>query len=284
MKRLFLLFITIQFLVVARASAPVYQKQDSMFVVRLLKEAPKKQSVAQQMIYFSRKMIGTPYVAKTLDRSKRERLVVNVKEVDCTTFVEYVLALARCSYEGTKSFGDFCKQLQMIRYQNGVVTYGARLHYFSAWIDDNERLGMVKEIQSPVPPFTATQHVLVNYMSLHSETYPQMQGDTSIQKAIKRLEKSVTGEIRRYIPKQNIASSNLYRNTIHDGDIIAIVTNKRGLDTSHIGIAVWHRDGLHMINASAIHHKVVEEPMLLRTYMTKHPSQIGIRIIRPLSK
>jgi hypothetical protein len=36
------------------------------------------------------------------------------------------------------------------------------------------------------------------------------------------------------------------------------------------------------LNASSIHHRVIEEPMLLRTYMMEHPVQIGIRIARPL--
>lgn len=35
-----------------------------------------------------------------------------------------------------------------------------------------------------------------------------------------------------------------------------------------------------MLNASSIHKKVIDEPMLLRTYMMKHPSQIGIRVCR----
>lgn len=59
-----------------------------------------------------------------------------------------------------------------------------------------------------------------------------------------------------------------------------MITNKKGLDTTHIGIASWHQDGLHMLNASSIHKKVIDEPMLLRTYMMKHPSQIGIRVCR----
>ena len=70
------------------------------------------------------------------------------------------------------------------------------------------------------------------------------------------------------------------RNAIQDGDIIAITTKKKGLDTSHIGFAIWHLDGLHFINASQIHKKVVEEPMTLYDYMQKHPSQKGIRIVR----
>ena len=71
-----------------------------------------------------------------------------------------------------------------------------------------------------------------------------------------------------------------FRNAIHDGDIIAIITNKKGLDTTHIGIASWHKDGLHLLNASSIHKKVIDEPMTLYTYMHKHPVQIGIRVCR----
>ena len=96
------------------------------------------------------------------------------------------------------------------------------------------------------------------------------------------METSINGLKCYYIPKASLTDSKLLRQTIHNGDIIAIITSLKGLDTSHIGIAVWHKDGLHMLNASSIHHKVVEEPKLLRTYMLKHPSQLGIRIARPL--
>jgi hypothetical protein len=37
---------------------------------------------------------------------------------------------------------------------------------------------------------------------------------------------------------------------------------------------------LHLLNASSIHKKVIDEPMTLYTYMHKHPVQIGIRVCR----
>ena len=97
---------------------------------------------------------------------------------------------------------------------------------------------------------------------------------------VKALEEQISGKSYRYIPKEQIVDSRLFRNTIHNGDILVMITNKKGLDTTHIGIASWHQDGLHMLNASSIHKKVIDEPMLLRTYMMKHPSQIGIRVCR----
>ena len=69
---------------------------------------------------------------------------------------------------------------------------------------------------------------------------------------IRKLEQSVNGKRYRYVPKGKIANTAVFRNAIHDGDIIAIITNKKGLDTTHIGIASWHKDGLHLLNASSI--------------------------------
>ena len=117
-------------------------------------------------------------------------------------------------------------------------------------------------------------------MSNHYTSYPMLKANPQMVVPIAQMEKKLTGRKYRYIPKSTIRNNNLYRQAIHDGDIIAITTKKEGLDTSHIGIAVWHKDGLHMLNASQIHKKVVEEPMTLYQYMQKHPSQTGIRIIR----
>ena len=77
-----------------------------------------KKKPADWMLYFGRKFIGTPYVGSTLDRADRERLVVKVSGVDCTTFVEQAAALALCAQSGKFTFtvtdatgvavGDYC--------------------------------------------------------------------------------------------------------------------------------------------------------------------------------
>ena len=117
-------------------------------------------------------------------------------------------------------------------------------------------------------------------MSKHTSLYPMLKNNPELVKPIAQMESRLSGNTYRFIPKASIANTKLFRSTIHNGDIIAITTSKAGLDTSHIGIAIWHKDGLHMLNASQIHKKVVEEPMTLYQYMQKHPSQTGIRIVR----
>lgn len=234
------------------------------------------------IVEIAREMRGIPYVAKTLENDSTENLVVNLRQLDCTTYVENVLAIYLCVKNGRKTFDDFCRYLRKIRYADGTVSYPTRQHYFTEWIEENTKDGFVKEMQSPNPPFVAVQRLNLNFMSTHASLYPMLKNNPEMVKPIAKMESRLSGKTYRYIPKASIANNSIFRSAIHDGDIIAITTAKSGLDTSHIGIAVWHKDGLHMLNASQIHKKVVEEPMTLYQYMQKHPSQTGIRIIRIL--
>lgn len=263
-------------------TAVIYKSQDSDKIVSLLKEAHGlKNKPASWMLWFGKKFAGVPYVAGTLDAMAEEKLVVDTRKLDCTTYVEMVTALTMCAEKGETSFTSFCEHLKHVRYIGGKVAYVNRQHYFTVWMDDNEQEGIVQNI-APNPPFTAWQTVSVNWMSVHQSSYKMMMAHPHWLAGIKKLEKSVSGKKYRYIPKGKIANTPLFRQSIHDGDIISIITNKKGLDTTHVGIASWHKDGLHLLNASSIHKKVIDEPMTLYQYMQKHPVQIGIRVCRVL--
>lgn len=261
--------------------ATVSNSEDQKRIETILtKYAKHDTSPSSLIIALAREFKGVPYVAKTLENDSIENLVINTRQLDCTTYVENVLALYLCIKNQKLTFSDYCSFLKNIRYVGGKVSYPTRQHYFTEWIDENTKDGYVEEIQSPNPPFTAKQLLKINFMSTHTQFYPMLKNNPELVKPIAKMESRLSGNIYRFIPKASIANTQLFRSTIHDGDIIAIVTSKGGLDTSHIGIAVWHKDGLHMLNASQIHKKVVEEPMTLYQYMQKHPSQTGIRIVR----
>ena len=259
---------------------PQYTKNDSARVVSLIAQAASQPEGTNLMVYVARQFLDLPYVAKTLENNDRERLVVNLRQLDCTTYVENVLAIVRCVKQGKTTFSDFCRCLQEIRYMDGDVSYAHRLHYFSLWIEENTKMKFVEEIRRPSPPFTAVQTLRINYMTTHSDSYPMLVRDPEQTKEIAKMEQSINGRTYRFIPKETIANTALFRRTIHEGDIIAIVTRKSGLDTSHIGIAVWHEDGLHLLNASLVHKKVVEERRTLHDYMMRNRSQNGIRVVR----
>ena len=254
-----------------------YERSDSLTVCRLLQEAP--QGVVT--LWFARQFLNVPYVAGTLEVNSQEQLVVNTRQLDCTTLVETVAALQICARQGRRQWNDYLEALRRLRYRDGLINgYPSRLHYFSDWIRDNVKKQLVVEVQQPVPPFSAVQQIEASYMSSHPQTYRALRENPSLIDDIRSQEQSLSKTKARYIPKQAISNTALMRRTIQNGDIIAITTSKPGLEIAHLGFAVWQRDGLHLFNASQLHKKVIEEPMTLRRYMQKHPTFTGIRIIR----
>ena len=258
------------------------KKPDYKIIIEgLLKQARQKSSKTNFPIFFARQFLDVPYVAHTLEVNDEEQLVFNVRELDCTTLVETVTALTLCAYRKTFTFQDYRQALQSMRYRNGVIDrYPSRIHYFTDWIVENTKAGIVTEIQQPNPPFTQIQTVKVNYMSQHPQSYKALRQHPEYVAEIAQMEKALTGSKFRFIPKSEVKDTPAMREAVHDGDIIAITCNKPGLDIAHLGFAVWQKDGLHLLNASQLHKKVVEEPMTLYQYLQKHPSHTGIRIIR----
>jgi len=276
--RLFLLLL-LSLPAVAQSSEPVrahYTDQDSMLVERLLATGHT------DVLYYARQFLGRPYVAHTLELyPDDERLVVNTAELDCTTYVDIVAALTLCARRGETTFAQFLHQMQQQRYWDGRChLYPSRIHYFSDWIRDNSRLGYAIEQQQPNPPFTAVQTVSVSYMTTHPDAYVSLHRHPDYLPAIARQEADLTGRQFRYIPTAQVRNSDVLRQAVADGDILCIVTQAPGLDIAHLGIAVWHADGLHMIDASSIQKKVVEETVTLRQYLQRRKNALGIRVVR----
>lgn len=274
-------YIFIVFLMLMLASPSQAQSADSITVTKMLAEARHQDRNICFPLYFARQFIGRPYVAYTLEVADPETLVVNTRQLDCTTLVENVTALTLCAYRNLYTYRDYQNALVSMRYRGGIIDgYPSRIHYFTEWITENSRAGIVTEIQQPNPPFTALQMVKVDYMSKHPQSYKALRLHPEFVSEIRQMEQRVSGQQFRYIPKSDVTNTSLLRETIQDGDIIAITCQKPGLDIAHLGFAVWRNDGLHLLNASQLHKRVVEEPMTLGEYLSKHPSHTGIRIIR----
>lgn len=258
-----------------------YLQNDSLTICRLLDEAHTLPRTTNYPLFFARKFLNIPYVAHTLEINDDERLVVNTRQLDCTTLVETVTALTLCAYRHLFTWRDYLNALTAMRYRHAQIDdYTSRIHYFTEWITLNTEAGIVTEIQTPNPPFSAVQHVKVNYMSTHPKSYKALREHPEFVDAIREMEQRVTGDTFRYIPKQAVKNHALLRRVINDGDIIAITCKKAGLDIAHLGFAVWKDGRLHLLNASMLHKKVVEEPMTLFQYLQQHSTHTGIRIIR----
>jgi hypothetical protein len=271
----------------SQVPGPMYTPEDSIKIEQLLQKASQQPKDVNIVLFFGKQFVGLPYGAATLEKSDTERLIINLNQLDCTTFVETVTALTLCHRNKKHRFADYCQALKTIRYQGGVLDkYPSRNHYFSTWIESNERLGIVTEIgpagHSKISPFTAVQQLNIHFMTKHSELYPALVNHPEFLIPIGEAEKSLTGKNIRYIPKQALGGPKyLLGKAIHDGDILALVTQKDGLDVSHLGLAVWMNDGkLHLLHASSLRHKVIFDDLTLEEYQQKQRTQTGVRVIR----
>ena len=259
-----------------------YSREDSLRVVELLEKGAKASPNESLTLFYARQFMDRPYVGQTLEiKGKEEQLVINLQSLDCTTLVENVCALALTTSHGSKSWKDYIHWLRKLRYDDGKIDgYKSRNHYFSQWIQSGTRQGLVREIEAD-RSITVPMKLSLTYMSSHPNSYPLLKDDMEERRLIAEMEKRVSGATVRYIPKERVGDSRKVLGCIKDGDILAITTNKAGLDIAHVGFAVWGKDGkLHLLNASSIHKKVVLEPMTLYQYMQKHSTQTGIRVIR----
>ena len=255
----------------------IYTQADSALVVKLLRMNTGQNDV----LFYARQLKGTPYVASTLEVADPEQLVVNLRQLDCTTLVETTLALTLTKRQHSDSFADYCRNLLRLRYFDGHMNgYLSRLHYFSWWMHNNQDMGLIDEVKLP-QQYTTFINVHNYYMSAHPDKYKFLKAHPEWVDSIAALEKRYNGPDGRYLTQANTRLPHSKLSNVADGDIVAIVTRKAGIDYSHLGFAVWGKDGLlHLLNASSIHHKVVEEPKTLYQYLKEHPSSIGIRLWR----
>jgi hypothetical protein len=233
-----------------------------------------------QIIETGKLFLQTPYIGGTLENNEKEELVINFHQLDCTTYLENVLALSQSFSKSQTNISDFSENLESIRYRNGKLNdYTSRLHYFSDWIIDNEKKGLVNNISQQIggEPYQKT----INFMSSHISSYPALVKNSSLIEKIKETEKRLNSHQHFHIPESEIQQ---IEDKIHDGDFIAITTKIKGLDVSHTGIAIHLNDRLYLMHASSKANKVVISELPLAEMIQKNSLQSGIIVARVISK
>ena len=254
---------------------------DKEKVVKLLNDAKKERNSENRILYFGKKLQDIPSEAHSLEEGEEEHLVVNLHGFDCVTFVETVIAFTLCDIHEKRTFEDFCQFLTLIRYREGILTdYTSRLHYFTWWAEDNEKKGILKDITIDDEPFTEEKNMEFNYMSSHPDYYKHLKNHPEFIPIIKNYEEKSNRKYR-YIPKQNLSGDkNSSLNIIHDGDIIGMMSNLKGLDFCHVGFVFWKNEKLYLMHLSFIENKVMINEETLYDYEMNHPNHLGIKVFR----
>jgi hypothetical protein len=234
-----------------------------------------KSSYGDLIVEIGRLFINKPYKAGTLESSGKEKLIVNVSAFDCTTFVETVLALAKCAAAGKLSRPEFRKNLKLIRYRQGKIDgYSSRLHYFTDWLRDTEKKKMLKDISRQFD--AEAQRKKINYMTLNRTSYPALKNEFEFRK-MRLVEKSISRKVFHIISKDKVSRQ---KTKINTGDVIAFTTKDEGLDVAHAGFAIWQRKNLHLLHASSKEGGVVISQKTLVAYLKSNKKFTGIIIAR----
>lgn len=265
-----------------KAQSPV-SREDQAILSRFFEYAAKNQldkyPASKKIILIGKFFIDTPYKGGTLEVNPREQLVVNLREFDCVTFVDNVIALALLSNYEPRQTENYLKNLQNTRYRDGEITdYTARLHYSTDWLYEMNQFGILKDVTRENGGILFPNKV--GFISGNWQKYPVLRQDSLLVKKIVRVENNINNREYYYIPKNQVSA---VIGQIQPGDIILITTDKKGLDTAHVGIAVEQDGQIHLLHASLSAKKVTVTEGSLPEYLQGIRSHSGIIIARPIN-
>lgn len=233
--------------------------------------------IGEVAITVGKRFLGIPYVAKTLDLPGEEQLVIEQQGLDCTTFLENSVVMARLVKQDRLTFEDFQQELAYIRYRNGELAgYPSRIHYFSEWITHSADRGIIEDVTQEIGgiPYDLT----LDFMSTHREAYAQLANDDEALAAIAATEAALNQRTNlSYLPKEQVADQ---EHLIQNGDLIAISTSVQGLDIAHVGLAIQQNGRLHLFHASTTGKQVLISDKPLADYLAGIKRHTGIMVGR----
>ena len=230
---------------------------------------------------------GSPYVAYTLEAymraggspRSREPLTLWLTRFDCVSLVESCLAVARAS-EGAAAptWARFGREVERMRYRGGVrKSYASRLHYFSEWISDGARRGLVRDLGAELGGEADTRPL--RFMTEHRASYRAL-ADARVFREIAAMERGLDDHARFVIPTARIAA---VADRIESGDVLAFATSRPGLDVTHSAFAHRDADGVLRVLHAPLSGGAVEVSRLpLPEYVAAIERSTGILVAKPL--
>ena len=231
--------------------------------------------------------IGTPYVAYTLEEylkaggsaSREEPLALSLTRFDCVTLVESCLAIARVTRASdAPTWEGFAREVERMRYRDGRRgDYTSRNHYFSEWISDGARRGLIRDLGAELGGTEDARPL--RFMTEHRKSYPAL-ADDGVFAAIGAMERRLDGQPRRVIPTARIAEVS---DRIQTGDLLAFATSIPGLDVTHSAMAYRDLEGvLRVLHAPLSGGSVEITRATLPQYVAAIRQSTGILVARPM--
>ena len=257
-------------------SKPYLQESDEEIYDRKIQNA-KGAALDDFTLNIAKSFLNRPYKARTLEGNQNEKLVVNLREFDCSTFVESCIAMGLTYRKNDISFDKYQKYLQRLRYyKNGKIKgFESRINYFSDWLYTHQEDGLLLNVTPSMGGIEWKKNI--DFMSMHWNKYP-FPKDTELLEKIVKIEERINSQSYTFVPKSKVKS---IENQFMNGDIIGITTNIDGLDVTHEGFAIRLQDKrVYLLHASSDFKRVMVTDKPLAEYLAKNKNQTGIMVAR----
>ncbi len=265
-----------------------FRGQEKLYkiVEKANKENWRRLPIGELMGKIALQLENTPYEAGTLENSADfETCSANLDALDCVTFFESTLDLARMLKKGKSQPEDLLKELKLTRYRGGVIDdYSSRLHYTTDWYADNESKHIVQILSNLPGAESFTQKVA--FMSSNPGSYKQLAAHPELIEKMKAKEFDINQRNLTFVPVDKVAA---IEPLLRTGDIVGLCTSLPGLDITHTGLIFRDKDGVaHFMDASSRKNvmKVVIEPgPISETLMQskkRSANLTGVMLARPL--
>lgn len=240
--------------------------------------------LSERTVRVAREMVGTPYVNFTLEvDDKIESPVVNLKAMDCWTYYENALGLARMlRYKpGPYKPQDLLHMVEVERYRNGICTgsYLSRMHHLEEVFHDNQRRGYASNITSRIPGAVRLRRE-IREMTVQWRSYRYLRSDPSLIAPMGRIEAAVSKLPVHHVPKNKVREAEKY---LQNGDICAITSHGPGGYTSHVGLIMKVNGRAYFSHATSDRDKgrmvIVDRP--ITDYVNGASKHAGIIVCRP---
>lgn len=229
---------------------------------------------------------GSPYLPGTLETylkaqedSRTEPLTLSLSHFDCVTLVEGCLAVTRsAAASAAPSWEEFGAQVEQMRYRGGRRSgYSSRLHYFSEWISDGARRGLVRNIGQELGGSEDDRPL--RFMTEHRGSYPALSDQLTFTE-IGAMERRLDEAPRWVVAPERLAA---VIDKVETGDVLAFATSIAGLDVTHAAMAYRDRAGTLRVLHAPLSGGVVEVTRsTLLEYVTAIKRCTGVLVARPL--
>jgi hypothetical protein len=237
--------------------------------------AMAEQNLAERTLAVAKSFLGTPYVSGTLGTNTDEQLIVNLRALDCWTFMETSLATALAAGTPDPSFDTLKSYIQQLRYWGGTINgFASRIHYFSGWLLQAEKIGYLRDITSDLGGIPYRNKI--GYMTARPGKYPPLKDPKTLHQ-MQQVEKRLNQHAWFFIPQNRIDQ---IESQLRDGDLIALTSGKSDLDIAHQGFAVRQNGRIHLLHASSLGRRVLISTQPLGQYVRAQKGQTGIMVAR----